>query len=300
LTGKTDTAGFTASKTAMLGVGLIGGSISKALITRGVCREVAGYFRREETMKTALAHGLVTRGTMSIEEAVSGADVVILATGVDAIPPLAECAAAFLQKETLVTDVGSVKGLIIDKVSAALKGRPDVLFAGSHPLYGSHLQGPAAGAKLDPTGKLAVVTPAKSRVNAEKAAVRTEALWQSIGMHTVRLDPEEHDRLLAFSSHLPHAVAGALARMLPQEADVLTATGFLDTTRIAAGSPKLWTEILCANSKAVAAALDAMIKDMKAFRKALGKNDREAVARMLEAGTAARARLCEQMPPEEQ
>jgi prephenate dehydrogenase len=284
----------------MLGAGLIGGSVGKALISRGICREVVGYFRREETMKTALAHGLVTRGTMFLEEAVSGADVVILATGVDAIPSLAECAAVFLQKEALVTDVGSVKGLIIDKVSAALKSRPDVLFAGSHPLYGSHLQGPAAGAELDPAGKLTVVTPAKGRKNAEAAADRAEALWQSIGMRTVRLDPEEHDRLLAFSSHLPHAVAGALARMLPQEADILTATGFLDTTRIAAGSPKLWTEILCANSKAVASALDAMIKDMKAFRKALGKNDREAVARLLEAAATARARLHEQTPREEQ
>ena len=279
----------------MLGVGLIGGSIAKALTVRGVCANVIGYFRREETMQTALACGLVTRGTMSLEEAVTGADLVILATSVDAIPSLAESAAAFLQKEALVTDVGSVKGMIIDKVTKALKGRPDVLFAGSHPLYGSHLQGPAAGAAIDPSGKLTVVTPAKKRKNAETAAVRTEALWQSIGMRTLRLDPKEHDRLLAFSSHLPHEVAGALARLLPQEADMLTATGFLDTTRIAAGSPKLWTEIMCANSKAVVAALDAMMKDMKAFRKALRNNDRETVARMLEAAAAARARLPE--PP---
>ncbi|HHN45825.1 MAG TPA: prephenate dehydrogenase/arogenate dehydrogenase family protein, partial [Planctomycetes bacterium] len=154
-------SGFWTGKAAIIGVGLIGGSIGKALLARGLCREAVGLFRRQATMDKALAHGLVSRGTMSMKDAVSGAGLVILATGVASIPAMAEAAAPFLAENALVIDAGSVKRVVVEKVCRALSDRPDVLFAGSHPLYGSHLQGPEAGAQADPAGRLALVTPAE-------------------------------------------------------------------------------------------------------------------------------------------
>ncbi|MBN1808583.1 MAG: prephenate dehydrogenase [Planctomycetes bacterium] len=288
--------GFHIRRTALVGVGLIGGSLGKALISGGVADEVVGLFRREETMKTALAHGLVHSGTMSVEDAVRDAEVVILATGVESIPELGRSVIPFVCKNALLTDVGSVKGAIVREISSFLADRPDVLFAGSHPLYGSHLQGPAAGASLVPAGRLAVVTPASGRSNADAAALEAEKLWRSIGMRTIRLSPAEHDRLLAFSSHLPHVVAAALARTLPAEADMLASSGFLDTTRIAAGSPRLWSEIMRQNSAGVADALQRLIGDLACFRESLLLQDWDTVAALLESAAAAQARVRERAP----
>lgn len=280
-------------KAAVLGVGLIGGSVARALLSTGAAGQVVGLFRREQTLKTALENRLVSRGVMSVEEAVSGAAAVIIATGVGAIGALAAEAAKYLEHAALVTDVGSVKATVVKTVSEALAGRPDVLFAGSHPLYGSHLSGPAAGASLDPAGKLCIVTPAARRKNAEAAAAKVETLWRAIGMRTLRVDAKEHDRLIAFSSHLPHVAAAALARALPEAADALVASGFLDTTRVASSPSQMWAEILCLNRDAVLKALGDYTKNLKLFKEALSRRDGAAVETLLAVAGAARARAME-------
>jgi prephenate dehydrogenase len=282
---------FRVDKAAVLGVGLIGGSVAQALLKTRAAGQVIGLFRREETLRTALENRLVSRGTMSMKEAVSGAGAVIIAASVETIGALAGEAARYLERDALVTDVGSVKAPVVESVSKALTERQDVLFAGSHPLYGSHLSGPAAGAALDPAGRLCVVTPAARRKNAEAAAAKVEALWRAIGMRTLKMDAQDHDRLVAFSSHLPHVAAAVLARTLPEAADALAASGFLDTTRVASGPAHMWAEILCLNREAVLKALGDYQEDLELFKKALLAQDGAAVEKFLSEAAEARARV---------
>src|SRR5262249_29527619 len=151
------------------------------------------------------------------------------------------------------TDAGSTKEMIVDAVESHMTA--GVSFVGSHPLAGSEKRGPEhADANLF-QDRLALVTQTPS--TNIRALERTKAFWQTLGYRVRVMDPREHDQALAFTSHLPHLVASALAGILPEDLVDLTATGFRDTTRIAAGDPNLWTAIFLQNREAVRAALRA-------------------------------------------
>jgi prephenate dehydrogenase len=170
---------------------------------------------------------------------------------------------------TLLTDAGSTKAGIVARLEGHL---PDgVAFVGSHPLAGSEKRGPEhADASLF-EGRLTVVTPGP---RTDPAAVeRTAAFWQALGSRVRLMDPEEHDQALALTSHLPHLLAAALAGILPDECRDLTASGFRDTTRVAAGDPALWTAIFAQNRGAVLQALELLTGRVEAFRAALEAGD---------------------------
>src|SRR5205823_940411 len=154
-----------------------------------------------------------------------------------------------------------------------------VSFIGSHPLAGSEKRGPEhADANLF-DGKLTVITPTAET----KQAVldRASAFWKALGSDVLIMDPEEHDRALALTSHVPHLVAAALVSLLTPDLVPLTASGFRDTTRVAAGDPALWTGIFLQNRDAVAAGLERLTKTLDQFRRALNEEDRGALDRLL-------------------
>ncbi len=251
---------------AIIGVGLIGGSIGMALLQRRLARAVVGIGRRVESLEVALARGCVTQITTNLAEGVSQADLVIVCTPVDSIARFVQQAAEHCPADAIVTDAGSTKGEMVAAIEAAdLKAA----FVGSHPIAGGEKSGPDAASADLFAGRVTVVTPTAQSNAAAIVALRD--FWESIGSRVVEMSPAEHDVVLARTSHLPHLVAAALAAATPGEEQTLslTGTGWADTTRIAAGDAELWRQIFLANRDATLKALADFETVLKTWRDAL-------------------------------
>lgn len=239
-------------KVAIVGVGLIGGSIGLALKQRGLAEKVVGIGRRQSSLDRALSVKALDDGGTDLETGVDGAELVVVATPVAEIADLVCRAAAAAGNSALVTDAGSTKATICADVESRLASAAGQ-FVGSHPLAGDHRTGPenARGDLL--ADRTVVVTPTAS-TPAETVA-KVEAFWQSLGAEVTRLSPAEHDEAVAATSHLPHLVASALAAATPAQWLHLASTGWADTTRIAAGDSQLWAQIFAQNRPALLEAL---------------------------------------------
>ena len=263
---------------AILGVGLIGGSIGLAAKVRDVAGRVVGIGRSESTLARAAAVGAIDTFTTDIAAGVAAADVVVICTPVDRIAADVLTVVKAAKPTALVTDAGSTKGNIVAELKGKLPPR-GAKFIGSHPLAGSEKKGPEHARPDLFVGRVVIVTP--SGDEDLQAAQRIERFWQALGARVVPMDPFEHDSALAVTSHLPHAAAAGLAGVTPVEWLKLTAGGFRDCTRIAAGDPQLWTAIFEANRAAVLGALDEFAERMAAFRTALANGDSETVVKWL-------------------
>jgi prephenate dehydrogenase len=265
---------------AVLGLGLLGGSVAWAARERGLATDVVGCGRREAPLRDALARGLVDRIATDPAAAVAGADLVVLATPVGSMAGVLQAAAPGLRRDALVTDVGSVKSLLAETLPGLVP--PGVAFIGSHPMAGSHEKGPE-NARADLfEGATCVVTPTPG--DAELAVARIEAFWTALGARVVRRDPTTHDVEVAWMSHVPHAVAFAFARALgdaPPSAGEVAGSGFRDFTRIARSEPELWAEILVANRKAVQGPLARVAERLTALAQALESGDVDTMDRWI-------------------
>jgi prephenate dehydrogenase len=271
----------------IVGVGLIGGSIGLAARKRGLARRVLGAGRQQSSLDAAAAVGAIDEGFLDAAAAVHQADVAVFCTPVDRIAEQVISFAPGCKPGTLLTDAGSTKAAIVRAVEGRLP--PGVAFVGSHPLAGSEKRGPQyADANLF-QGRLTVVTPTPR--TAAAALERTTAFWQALGSRVKRLTPDEHDRALAMTSHLPHLLASALAGILPAELHELTATGFRDTTRVAAGDPALWTGIFAQNRAGLLEALGRLQDRLVDFKRALLSGDWAAVDDLLDQGKRIRDAL---------
>jgi prephenate dehydrogenase len=260
----------------IVGVGLIGGSIGLAAKQRGVAGRVVGVGRQRASLDRALAVGAIDEAALDLA-AVGRSEFAVFCTPVDHIAEQVREAAAGCRPGTLLTDAGSTKAAIVRDVEGRLPA--GVAFVGSHPLAGSEKHGPEhADARLF-EGRLTVVT--RTPRTDPAARERVAAFWQALGSRVQVMDPEEHDRALALTSHLPHLVASALAATLPPELHGLTASGFRDTTRVAAGEPSLWTGILLQNRRAMIEAVGAMQDQLMRFKAALMAGDRAAIDHLL-------------------
>ncbi len=253
----------------IIGAGLIGGSLGLAAKKRGLARLVRGVGRRQCSLDQARAVGAIDEGFLDPSRAVAGSDVVIFCTPVDRIAEQVVALAPLCSPGTLLTDAGSTKGTIVAAVEGNLvRG---VEFVGSHPLAGSEKRGPEhADADLF-EGRWTVVT--RTPRTDPAALERTVVFWEALGSRVRVMTPDGHDRALAVTSHLPHLLASALAGILPDELTSLTAGGFRDTTRIAAGDPGLWTAIFHHNRAALLDALVPFADRLERLRQALEKHD---------------------------
>ena len=274
---------------AIVGVGLIGGSVALAIRDRGLANKVIGFARTEEAAKRLESLGVVDQATSDLATAVQDADLVVVASPVDTIAELVVKIASSCKQSTLITDAGSTKQELVESISSQISDLDlTVAFVGAHPMAGDHQSG-AEAARADLfEGALAVLTPTEN--TAPEATEATQAFWQSIGCRTTILSPEDHDRLVAAASHLPHVAAAALASVTPNEALPLTATGWGDTTRVAAGSPQLWREILLANQQATIQGLKALQLELQAYTAALEAGDAERLEKLLEQAKGVRER----------
>jgi prephenate dehydrogenase len=269
----------------IVGVGLIGGSVGLALRDRKLAGRVIGVGRSAKSLTEAKRLGAVTETTADLAQAVASADVVVVTTGVAAIAGLLDAVDAAVQPGTLLTDAGSTKASIVaawEKHRRTRRGR----FVGAHPIAGSHRRGPAAASADLFTGRVTVVTPGRATPAAD--VEETGAFWAALGATVFTMSPAEHDRLLAATSHAPHLLAAALAAATPAEARQFTAGGWRDTTRIAAGDPDLWADILLDNAAAVAKALSRIAGATEKMLTALEKGDRRKLVSLLHAAKEVR------------
>lgn len=269
---------------AIVGVGLIGGSIGLDLLRGKLARRVIGIGRRAASLKTARERGCISVATTDLAEGVADADLIIVCTPVGRIVADVCTAAASAKPGAMITDVGSTKRSIVAGVQGKLPA--SVTFVGSHPIAGSEKNGPAAALEGLFVKRTTVVTPADD--TPEKATKAIERFWKSLHSRVVRMTPEAHDAALAATSHVPHIVASALAGATPEDILQLTAGGWLDSTRIAAADSQLWLEILTDNRSEVLKSLAQVETRLAAFRKALETENSTKLTALLEEGKAIR------------
>ena len=262
----------------IVGVGLIGGSVGLAAKVRDVAGRVVGVGRSAADLARARAAGVIDSFSTDLAAGVAAADLVIVCTPVDRIAADVLAAGRAARPRAVLTDAGSTKGAIVAAVAAGLPARGPK-FVGGHPLAGSEKKG-ADHARPDLfVGRTVVLTPTPD--TAPAAALGVERFWQALGATVVRMTPADHDAALAATSHLPHAVAAGLAGATPPDWLTLAATGFRDTTRVAAGDPALWAAIFLANRDAVLAAADGFAGRMAGFRRAVAESDTNALTKWL-------------------
>ncbi len=267
------------ARIAIVGVGLIGGSIGLALRSRRLAEQVIGIGRRAASLDRAKERGAVDWTTTNLVSGVEGADFVIVATPVGMIVDTVRAVAAAAPRAT-ITDAGSTKAEICRQLREPSSLDPHSPFPiphspghfiGSHPLAGDHRTGPEHARAGLFEGRTVVVTPEDH--TPPGLVERVKEFWESLGAEVALLSPEEHDRALAATSHLPHLIAAALASATPEEWLRLAATGWGDTTRIAAGDPQLWTQIFNQNRAAVIDALRRFEHRLAALDEAISGGD---------------------------
>lgn len=253
---------------AIVGVGLIGGSLGRALRKSHRYR-VLGISRKSATLREAVRVGALDEASKNIS-AVADADLIVVCTPVALIPPTIEKLLPFLKPSAIVTDAGSVKGDILRRVARWQK-QGKLNFVGSHPLAGSHKTGVKASRSDLFFGSTVVLTPqGKTRLNA------IAALWKATGASVVTLSADRHDQAVALISHLPHLVAHALVQSVSRRSDTpllkrLMAGSFRDTTRVAAADPDQWDQIFTANQSAVKQALMQFRQALVRLERSMGR-----------------------------
>ncbi|MGE0312580.1 MAG: prephenate dehydrogenase [Lautropia sp.] len=290
-------------RVAIVGCGLIGGSVAAALRARGLCELLTAYSPADGAQARAL--GLVDVLAPTLEAAIDGADLVVLAAPVSVNAGLMPAIAGALGDRSVLTDVSSVKAGVVAAARAGL-GPKRRRFVASHPIAGGETSGPSAANPALFEGRSAILSP---MADADPDAVdEVRRLWQALGASTLDLDVDEHDRVYALVSHWPHAVAFGLARAVAgalgaaapgaaapavpaataARADALIGAGLRDTTRIAASDPGLWADILLQNAGPVLDAARAFGDEIERLERAIRLADRDALVALI--GDAARWR----------
>jgi len=270
-------------KVALVGVGLLGGSLGLALKQRRLATSVVGFVRRAASVGECEKAGAVDRATLNLLEAVSGADLIVLCTPLAQMKTLLKEMLPALKPGAFITDVGSVKGTVVEEVERLLR-KSSVEFVGSHPMAGGEKMGVNAARADLFENAVCVVTP--TRRSKKEAVKKIEALWEGVGGRVLELDPKAHDDLVSRSSHLPHFVAAAIARTVldprrPASQGLVCANGFRDVTRVASGSPEMWRDIGLANANYLGKAMRSLIKDLQKLQTVIEQKDGAALEKFL-------------------
>ncbi len=269
----------------IIGVGLIGGSVGLAAKARGIARKVFGVGRDGRSLNRAQKIGAIDYQSTEPGMGLIRADLVVVCTPVDKIAGVILKVAKECRPGTLITDAGSTKGNILTTVNGYLP--PGVEYVPAHPLAGSEKAG-VEHARADLfEGRVTILTPTRQT----EGVARVRTFWESLGSRVVEMTAEQHDTVLAITSHLPHAVASAVAGVTSPDLLSLTAGGFRDVTRVAAGDPKLWAAIFEANRECVLSALTAFTDRITEFRRLLEAGDRAGIERWLTEGKQVRDAL---------
>jgi prephenate dehydrogenase len=233
---------------------MMGGAIGLQARRMGVASRVIGVADNNETMERARQKGAVDEATLDLRQAVLDADLVILCVPVRTILDAAASVLPVCRDGTIVTDIGSSKGVIVQQLESFIsKQKIKAHFVGSHPITGSEKKGIEAADQVILQGALCVMTPTQQTdIDSYR---KVDEFWKALGLKTTRLSPEEHDAVLARSSHLPHLLAAALIALQSDKSLEVSGPGLKDMSRLAGGDPSMWTDITEQNAYEVARAL---------------------------------------------
>jgi prephenate dehydrogenase len=265
------------SKITVIGLGLIGGSLAWALKRAGSVGEVWGVDIDEGAIDYAIREHIIDVGSADLRAGVNSSDVVVIATYVGTIPKVAKSLASVLSPDTIVTDVGSVKAKVVREIENVLP--KDVSFVGGHPIAGTERSGIFQASPELFKGKKCILTPTDSTDEESLSSVRK--LWESIGAKVYAMTPEDHDRVFAYVSHLPHTVAYALLNSVASRewrtAEIFNFAGggLKDFTRIGESSPEMWSDIFMANRENVLVAIADFEKEIEKIRVTIEKGNFE-------------------------
>ena len=265
----------------ILGPGLLGASLAMAAKERGLTPRVVAWSRRAETRALCGQQAWCDAVCETPEEAVKGSDLVVICTPVETIPPLLEQVSSHLEPGALVSDVGSTKTQICERANRAIGAQAS--FIGSHPMAGSEQTGLSNATSTLFEHAACILTP---ETNASAALLeRLTDFWEALGMHVATTTPEQHDKIVAHVSHLPHLLASVLCGYLSKQRRRLAGTlgaGLRDCTRVASGDPDLWLQILEQNRDEVLGAIDGLEAQLQDFKQALREKDARSVKDLLQ------------------
>lgn len=265
------------NKVAIVGVGLIGGSLGMAIKKRRLAKEVVGLARRKAAITDAIRQKAIDKGFLDAGPAIKNADLVVLATPVKTIIDIIPRIKKYLKPGGVVTDVGGCKEKIVNHLEKKLpKG---ISFVGSHPLAGSEKKGVSFAQSEIFRDSLCVITPTKK--TSPVAIKRIRALWNSLGAKVMILNPRTHDKILASISHFPHVLAFNLIQSIPAGYLKFSARGLKDITRIASSDPFLWKDIILMNDRNILKAIDDFQARLTSFKKLIVKKDGRALLNLL-------------------
>ncbi|WP_434061425.1 prephenate dehydrogenase/arogenate dehydrogenase family protein [Zhongshania marina] len=267
------------NKLTIIGLGLMGGSLAKALKAQAAVGEVVATGRRAESLERGVQLGVIDSYTLDMAEAVAGADVVVIATPTLVAEKVMADLAPLLTPNIIVTDVASVKGNI-QRAAERIFGEVPANFVLGHPIAGSEQSGVEASSVDLFLDHRVILTPLENTASEAVALIR--AMWESCGAEVLCMDVAEHDAVLAATSHLPHVLAYTLVDALAQNgaaADIFkfAAGGFRDFTRIASSDPTMWHDIALANREAILQGIDSFSAHLALVRKAIEEGDGEAI-----------------------
>jgi len=261
------------NQVAIVGVGLIGGSIGLGIKKRRLARQVIGISRHRKTINLAKRRGAIDAGFLDVS-AIRQADLVILAAPVNTIIQIGVRISSLVKPGALVTDTGSTKRSVVEILGKALPN-----FVGAHPLSGSEKQGVASARDDLFCGSLCVLTPTAKTSRSALSIIR--GLWVELGARVIYLTPAKHDRFISYTSHLPHIISFSLIHSVPRNSLYLASSGLKDTTRIAASPVGLWKDIFLTNSENILDALKYFSRSLTRIKHAIIKKDAKALERIL-------------------
>jgi len=278
-------------KVAFIGLGLIGSSLARVIIAEKLAKQIVASTRSQKTLDDAKALGLIQEGYSNPVDAVQGADLVVLALPVRATQKVLQTIKPYLTENTIITDVGSTKGNVVDAAKAVYGENLPAGFVPGHPIAGAEHTGVHAG-KVDLfVNHKVILTPLPT--SSDWAVDKLVQLWQAAKAEVICMDVEKHDEVLAHTSHLPHLMAFNLVEQLANREDNLdifryAAGGFRDFSRIAASDPQMWHDIFFANKKAILNAVDGFEQQLAQIRKLIENEDSQALMGLLGHAQAAR------------
>lgn len=277
----------------IIGVGLIGGSLARALREAGACREVVGAGRNAGNLQTAVELGVIDRYETDLAQAVSGADMVVVCVPLGAMEGVFKAIKGQLAENVVLTDVGSAKGSVIDAAQRAFGSVPE-FFVPGHPIAGTEQSGVEASFPGLYNDRRVILTPLPD--TSTHATGRVRDMWEAAGARVVSMNPVHHDAVLAATSHLPHLLAYSLVDTLARlddndEVFEYAAGGFRDFTRIASSDPVMWRDVCLANADAIVLMVEHYINDLQVLSEAIRNRDGQQLLDVFAAAKAARDRF---------
>ena len=261
------------NKVAIIGTGLIGGSMALAIKKKCLAHQIIGVSRHKNTLIWGKKSHVIDKGSQNLS-IIQDADLVVLATPVNTILKSADIILKFIRKDSIVTDVGSTKKEIVSKLSKIFPN-----YVGSHPLAGSEKRGLTNASTYIFKNSLCILTPTKNTT--PKALKKIKNLWNKLGARVIFLDPDTHDRILSFVSHLPHVIAFSLIDIVPDKYLKFGATGLKDTTRIALSDSRVWVDIFLSNRENMLKSIESFQNNLSRIKSAINKRDERTLIKIL-------------------